>query len=173
MLTLGLIFCAIGIVLSLNGGKQDVLPPQHPLPTVSNVQQFPMQTPVIWYSPMLPSSFVRAPDSLQAQSSVLESYLIRGAMLFGVVVVVLSTLLVSRRGTPKEEVAENQVRLPEVEAARILEMEHEQARVAIAELSGAHRMEVLRAIITLGDMPEDLPVVQVNAQEHLETTGCI
>jgi len=170
-LMLGLIFCTIGILWSVNIGGQEVVLHQ-PQPVVSNVQLLPVQDAVIWYSPMLPQTALQASDSVQSQSPAIESYLIQGSLLLSLIVVVLSTLLVGRRRISNEQVSEVQVKLPEVEAARILEMDHERARLAIAELRGACRMEVLQSIVELGDTPEDLPVVQVPAQEQLELTSC-
>ena len=121
---------------------------------------------------MLDQSALQASDSVQSQSPAIESYLIQGSLLLSLIVVVLSTLLVGRRRIPNEQVSEVQVKLPEVEAARILEMDHERARLAIAKLRGAYRMEVLQSIVELGDTPEVLPVVQVPAQEQLELTSC-
>jgi hypothetical protein len=171
VLTLGLIFCTIGILWSVNiGGPEVVL--QQPKPVTSNVQLLPVQDVVTWYSPLLPRPAVQASDSVQSQSPAIETYLIQGSLLLSLIVVVLSTLLVGRRRHSSEHIAEVQVKLPEVEAARILEMDHERARLAIAKLSGAFRMEVLQSIVELGDTPEDLPVVQVPSQEQLELTSC-
>ena len=115
---------------------------------------------------------IQASNSVQSQTSTIESYLIQGSLLLSLIVVALSTLLVGRKRIPKGQVAEVKAKLPEVEAARILEMDHERARFAIAELRGAHRMEVLQSIVELGDTPEDIPVVQVPSQEQLELTSC-
>ena len=121
---------------------------------------------------MLDQSALQASDSVQSQSPAIESYLIQGSLLLSLIVVVLSTLLVGRRRIQNEQVAEIQVKRPEVEAARILEMDHTRARLAIAELRGAYRMEVLQSIVELGDTPEDHPIVQVPTQEQLELTRC-
>jgi hypothetical protein len=171
VLTLGLIFCTIGILWSVNIGGPEVALHQ-PTPIASNVQLFPIQDTVIWYSPMLDQSALQASDSVQSQSPAIESYLIQGSLLLSLIVVVLSTLLVGRRRIQNEQVAEIQVKRPEVEAARILEMDHTRARLAIAELRGAYRMEVLQSIVELGDTPEDHPIVQVPTQEQLELTRC-
>ena len=171
VLALGLIFCTVGILWSVNiGGPEVVL--HQPKPVASNVQLLPVQEVVIWYSPLVPQPAIQSSDSIQSQSSAIETYLIQGSLLLSLIVVVLSTLLVGRRKHSNEHIAEVQVKLPEVEAAGILEMDHERARLAIAELRGAYRMEVLQSIVELGDTPEDLPVVQVPAQEQLELTSC-
>ena len=171
VLTLGLIFCTIGILWSVNIGGPEAIHRQ-PAPVTSNVQLFPVQDAVIWYSPLLTQPSIQASDSVQSQTSTIESYLIQGSLLLSLILVVLSTLLVGRKRIPKGQVAAVKAKLPEVEAARILEMDHERARFAIAELRGAHRMEVLQSIVELGDTPEDIPVVQVPSQEQLELTSC-
>jgi hypothetical protein len=171
VLTLGLFFFTIGILWSVNvDGPEELL--YQPQPAANNVQLLPMQEPFIWYSPLRSQPVAQASDSVHAQSPAIETYLIQGVMVLGVIIVLLSTLLVGRRQVSEEPAAEVFARLPEVEAARILEMEHEQARLAIAALRGAHRMKVLQAIVALGDTPEDLPVVQVPTQEQHELTSC-
>ena len=168
---LGLIFCTIGILWSVNiGGPEAVL--HQPQPMASDIQLLPVQSTPIWYSPMIPESAVQTSNPVQSRSPWFELYMIQGAMLLGVFVIVLSMLLVGRRQVPEERAAEVHASNPDIVAARILEMDHERARLAIAELRGAHRLEVLQSIVVLGDTPEDIRVVQVPAQEQLELTRC-
>ena len=105
ILSLGLVFCTIGILWSVNIGGPEVALHQ-PTPIASNVQLLPVQDAVIWYSPMLPQTALQASDSVQSQSPAIESYLIQGSLLLSLIVLVLSTLLVGRRRIPNEQVSE-------------------------------------------------------------------
>ena len=101
-----------------------------------------------------------------------ESYAKQIVMVIGLIAVLLSGHVVDRRRKTQESVVVMHVDHPEMEATRILEMDHQGACEAIDTLEGTRRIEVLRSIVALGDSSHEPPVVQVPDRQQLEFTKC-
>lgn len=173
ILALGLVFCTIGILLAFNFENSPMAVKQEAHPKLAPIQDVPKPVVSTWYSPLLPQAESQHPNAPQSISQqFIESEVIQIVMILGLAGILMSGLVIVRRRKPQQSVDSVLVEHPDEEAARILEMNHEQAREAIDGLSGTRRIEVLRSIVELGDPPAEQPVVQVLQQEQLELTEC-
>ena len=169
VLIIAFIFCVIGILLSFNFGSPEII--HNTSQGIKNDMQFPWQETAVWYSPSQSQVTVQEFSVAKNQKPIIESNMIQGVLLLSVVIVILSTRIVSRRAS-NEHVVELRSKNPEVEAIRILEMDHKRARIAIAELHGAYRMEVLQLIVAHGSTAEDFPTVQMPTEQKLDLINC-
>ena len=101
-----------------------------------------------------------------------ESYAKQIAIGIGLAAVLLSGFVADRRRRPQEITILKNAESPEVEARKILELEHSLARHAIDALDGVRKVEVLRAIINSEELVEDVPVIEVKQGTQLELTKC-
>lgn len=173
ILALGLVSCTIGILLAFNFWNPPEVVRQDVQPELAPAQFQPAPVVSIWYSPLLSHQEVQNLTAVQPPSQTFfESEVIQIIMILGLASVLLSGLVIVRRRKPQESLEADREVHPETVAARILELDHVQAREAIDLLSGARRIEVLRSIVELGDPPPDPPVVQVPERKQHELTQC-